>query len=412
MRKTHWIVPMILGSLLLAAPLRAADVTVGPEDDWITAKGEAAGVGANAEDEATKAALRKAVEQATGVFLTSQSKTEDFKTVYEKIFANTVGYVKKYKVVKMNNDGKTTVATVQALVSKQRFEEDWANIAHTLNQENNPRVIVAIVEATTYSTSTPVFNEDNGMVQGKVEDFFLSKGITLMDRATAGAVNKRDVLLASVKDDDKELAAIGSRFKADVMVIGKATAKLGKELDIEGQKMYQYTASLNFRVIQTDSARVLVSKTYGPVTVSMLQQAGGEDKALAKLAEESAPKLLAAVVEAWRQRANVSRTVAVSVSGMDYAAWKKFNDEAKAISGMQALRLREITEGVANIDVEYKYSNENLADRLTELKGVTLEIQEITSNRIKMKLKTVSPGAVAQPEPVSDKKAPVPTPGG
>jgi hypothetical protein len=123
----------------------------------------------------------------------------------------------------------------------------------------------------------------------------------------------------------------------------------------------------------------------------LLQQQGGEEKVLAKLAEESAPKVLAAVVEAWRQRATVTRTVIVSVSGMDYALWKKFHDEAMKIDGMQALRLREITEGVANIDVEYKYSNENLADRLTELKIVPLDIQEITSNRIKMKVKAAAP---------------------
>ena len=140
-------------------------------------------------------------------------------------------------------------------------------------------------------------------------------------------------------------------------------------------------------MVETDSARVLAVKSYGPATTLTLQRGGGEDKALAKLAEQCAPKLLAAVVEAWRKRANVSRTVQLSVAGMDYEAWKAFRAEAGKLRGVKALRLREITEGIASIDVEGAYTNEQLADRLTELKQTRLEVTEITANRIKLKLK-------------------------
>ena len=131
---------------------------------------------------------------------------------------------------------------------------------------------------------------------------------------------------------------------------------------------------------------MLASKTYGPVTLTSLQRGGAEDKALAKLAKEAAPKLLAAVVEAWRKRANVARSVSLSISGMDYKTWKVFQIEAKKLRGVEALRLREITEEVASIDVEYRYTTENLADNLIEFKTVKLEVKEITANRIKLKL--------------------------
>lgn len=382
---------MLVAAGMLASGSRVMAQAMAPEDEWITATGQAAGTDANARDEALKAALRKAVEQGTGVFLTAQSKTEDYKATYDKIFANTVGYVKRQKEPKFTVEGNVTTARVQVLVSTQKFEEEWANIAHTVHQENNPRVIIAVAEATLYNANGPVYNVDEaGIVQGKVEDFFLSRNITLTDRETAGSVNKRDLLLASIKDDEKEMAAFGTRFKADVLVLGRATAKFSREVDVEGQKMYMYTATLNIRVIQADSARVLASKSYGPVTATVLQKAGGEDKALSKLAQDSAPDLLGAVVEAWRKRANVGRSVSLSISGMDYAAWKQFRDEASNITGMQAIRLREITEGVANIDMETKFSNENLADRLCELKAVPVSVQEITANRLKLKVKAVA----------------------
>ncbi|MEI7834972.1 MAG: hypothetical protein WCK05_01000 [Planctomycetota bacterium] len=372
--------------VVLAAIPALAQVDDGGVDKWTQATGRAAGTDAKAHDEAVAQALRTAVEESCGVFLTAQSKTEDYKAVYDKVLANAVGYVREYKVAKVTIEAGITVALVRARVSTRKFQEDWASIAHTLQQENNPRLVVAILESVHQGGDKPAYEvKEGGIVMGKIEDFFLAKGVALIDRGTAENVTKRDVLLAAIKDDMTEIAALGARFHADAVVVGRATAKFGKELDVAGQKLYQYTATLNVRVIQTDSARVLTSKTFGPVTATTTQKGGGEDKILAKLGEESAPNLLAAVVEAWRSRANVSRSVQLSVSGMDFDVWKVFKEEASAVYGIQALRLREITEGVANIDLESRFANEALADKLTELKKVKLSVQEITANRIKLK---------------------------
>ena len=229
-----------------------------------------------------------------------------------------------------------------------------------------------------------------GTVQNKLEDFFLGKGIVLMDRQTAKKVSKRDVMLASVNDDTKAIAAIGARFKADVVVSGKATVKYGSTIKVADTTMYKYVATLNIRAIQTDSARLLVSKSYS-VTATTLQRGAGAVKALEKLADESAPKLLGAIVEAWRKRAHVSRTTQLIIAGMDFAQWKKFKVEVRKIRGVQAVRLREITEAVASIAIEYRYNTEILADHITELKNVKLKVKEITANRIRLKVIKTAP---------------------
>ena len=245
---------------------------------------------------------------------------------------------------------------------------------------------MAIVESVNEGTGGPTYKtEQGGTVATKVESFFLAKGITLMDANTAEKTRKRDVLLAAVKDDVDAVASLGARFSADVVVLGKAEAKLGKSLKVAGQTMHQYTAKLNVRVVQSDSARVLAVKSFGPFTVNTMQKGGGEDKALAKLADDCAPKLLAAVIEAWRKRANVSRTTELAITGMDFAKWKTFKAEVEKLRGVQAVRLREITNDVANIDIEYRYGNETLADHLTELENVKLKVTAITASRLKLK---------------------------
>ena len=246
-------------------------------------------------------------------------------------------------------------------------------------------MVVAIVEAIHEAAGAPSYEvKENGKVATIVESFFLAKGISLVDANTAAKTQKRDILLAAIKDDVDAVASLGARFSADVVVVGKAVAKFGKELKIAGQTMYQYTASLNVRVVQSDSARVLAVESFGPITVNTMQR-GGEDKALDKLATDCAPKLLASVIEAWRKRANVSKTVELSITGMDFNRWKTFREEASKIRGVQNIRLREITQDVASIDIEYRYDNEGLADRLSELKSVKLKVTEITANRLRLK---------------------------
>jgi hypothetical protein len=379
----------VLGTLMAwCSMVRAQDARIAgqPESEkWVTVTESAAGTNESAKSAATTAALRKAVEQGCGVFIVSKSKTRDFKLAYDKIIADAVGYVKESKVDSVKVDSEKTTVTVTALVSTQKFEKAWADIIHTVRQKDNPRVLMIIEEGILFATSTTPTGSAE-ITQGKLEDFFLSKKIKLMDRETGKKVSQRDKELAVLKDDAGELAAIGARYDADVIIKGKATAKYSKTVKVGEQEMHQFVCTLSIRAIETDSARLLVSKSYGPETVTTLQMGGGADKGLAKVAELAAPDLLQAMVEAWRQDVNVSRNIQLNISGMDYATYKKFDAEVAKLQGVQAVRMREITESVANVDVEFEYDQKRLADVLLELKDVKLEVTEISPNRIKMKV--------------------------
>ena len=356
-------------------------------DKWVTVIGVAAGTNLRAADEALAAAQRKAVEQTCGTFLKAQTKTKNYQVVYDKIFANAVGYVREHEVVKKWTVDDRSFCKIRARVSTQHFEEEWATIAATVDREGNPRVIVAVAETITWANGIPIYKaEEGGTLQTALEDFMLSKGIKLMDRRTSAKVTKRDVLIATVKNDTKAIAALGVQFKADVVITGHANSKYSQSLTIAGTRMHQYVASLNIRVVQSDSAEIIAVKNFN-TTSNTLQRSGGERGALAKLGKDASPKVLAAIIEAWRKRQVVTRTTQLNVAGMDFARWKTFKAEVMKMRGIQALRLREITEEVARIDVEYRYSTEILADRLTELKSVKLAVKELTASRLGLAVK-------------------------
>jgi len=376
---------VVLTVAVCASPPVARGQTVKVDkvvDKWVTVIGAADGTNLRAADEALAAAQRKAVEQTCGTFLKAQTRTKNYQVVYDKIFANAVGYVREHEVLKKWTVDDTSFCKIRARVSTQRFAEQWATIAATKDREGNPRVVVAVAETVTWANGIWVYKiAEGGTLQTALEDFLLSKGIKLMDRKTSAKVTKRDVMMATVKNDTKAIAALGARFKADVVIMGHANAKYSQSVTIANTPMHQYVASLNIRVVQCDSAEVIAVKGYSTVH-NTLQHGGGERGALAKLGKESSPKVLAAIVEAWRKRQVVSRTTQVNIAGMDFATWKKFKAEVGELRGIQALRLREITGDIARVDIEYRYSTEILADRLTELKTVKLTVKELTASRL------------------------------
>jgi len=358
-------------------------------DTWVDVTGQAAGEDLTAQDQAIADGLRKAVEQACGTFLTAQSKSQDYQLVYDRIFANTVGFVRKHKEKRIYIEDGITHARLSVHVSTQKFQEDWAVIAHTLAQEGNPRVILVVTDATWTEDPTPTTapaeqSLSAGVVQSKLEDFFLSKGVMLMDRSTAVSVNKRDIILAGMQDDVRQLAALGARFKADVVLFGQTSARYGNTVRVADHDMHKFVATLNVRAIRTDSAHLIVSKTYGPATATSLQHGGGREKALAKLAEDSAPDLLAAVVEAWRKQVHIARDIQLQIAGMDFEAWRTFLAEAKKMRGLQSLNLKEITEDVAHATVQYEFDTQTLAEKLSQLTETKLKVVEFNPNRLKL----------------------------
>ena len=102
-----------------ASPVSAQDLPGAETDRWVTVTEAAAGTDLAAKDRAVAAALRKAVQQACGVFLHSQEKVQNYKLVYSKIFESTAGYVVSHKVERTWVQEGLTHVRVRAKVSKR-----------------------------------------------------------------------------------------------------------------------------------------------------------------------------------------------------------------------------------------------------------------------------------------------------
>lgn len=354
-------------------------------DKWITMEGKAAGTNANAMEQAKQDALRRAVEQACGVFISGQTRTKDYAAVYDKAMAQAQGYISEFKITASRVDDGISYCTVNALVSLKSFEEEWARLLHTLESEDNPRCIVVIVEDNNVDDANPP--SAGGVAQSIIENSFMKKGIQLMDNTGSGDTRNRDIQVAAQGNDIKKLAAMYGSFKSDVIITGKAEARASGTSELAGRTIYKWSATISIRAYHTDSAQMLMANSYTATATSVNPNAGGND-ALKKCAEEYSGAILREMAEAWRKRQQVRRTVQVTLENCTRADYKAFEEAIRAMDGVQGIRMRELVKEVCQTEIEWSYDNERLISRIEELKvgSTRYTVTEQTHDRVTFKL--------------------------
>ncbi|MBI5762445.1 MAG: hypothetical protein HZA51_02845 [Planctomycetes bacterium] len=371
--------------LLILAAIATPSIAEPPSDKWITMEGKAAGTNMNAMEQAKQDALRRAVEQACGVFITGQTQTRDYAAVYDKAMAQAQGYVTEFKITASRVENGMSYCTVSALVSLKSFEEEWARLLHTLESEENPRCIVVIVEDNNVDDANPP--AAGGVAQSIIENSFMKKGIQLMDNTGSRDTRNRDIEVAAQSNDIKKLAAMYGSFKSDVIITGKAEARAAGASELAGRTIFKWSATISIRAYHTDSAQLLMSNSYTATATSVNPNAGGND-ALKKCADEYSGAILREMAEAWRKRQQVRRTVQVTLENCTRADYKAFEEAVRALDGVQGIRMRELVKEVCQTEIEWSYDNERLISRIEELKvgSTRYTVTEQTHDRVTFKL--------------------------
>lgn len=367
-----------------------------PEGKRIVVTGRAVGVSMTSEEEAKQDALREAVRRVCGSFINAQSQTEDFELVRDKILEQPVGFARIVKVLKgPDKHDDITQIQLEAEVFPILFERRWAEFAHIKQREGNPRCVVIVAEDSDTDDAVPP--QVGGVVQSELENFFLSKDVQLMDKGVTDQVRVRDLTLAAMNGDVNKAAAAGAAFKADVVVLGQAEAKKGDSVVVGGQTLKRWNVTLTIRAIQTDSAAVLVSKTYIPDRAMTTTSGSGKD-GLLRVARDNAPEVLSDIAEAWRKRATVGKLIQVTLDPCTRPQFKAIQAEMiklKGITGAEdGFKLREIVNNIATVEVSWKYDLNQLADRFEELKvrvgddKLSFEVTEQSANRVVIRVRS------------------------
>ncbi len=135
--------------LVLFLIATAALPAISQESKTVTAEGVAA-IQGNARDIARDAALedaqKRAVEQAIGILIDSQTQVENYQLISDKILSQTKGYIKRYNITSETVDSGLLRVRINAEVALGQLTDDLAGIGILLGRMHMPRTMVMIAE--------------------------------------------------------------------------------------------------------------------------------------------------------------------------------------------------------------------------------------------------------------------------
>src|SRR3990172_13091627 len=208
----------------LALFLCCALSAFGQDVKHITAEGVAS-VGADpaaARDKAIEDGLRRAVEQAVGTMVESETAVENYQLLSDRIYSRSSGYVKNYEIISEKREGNLLRVTLSASVSSGDLNGDLAAIGLLQKRMKYPRVVVMVAEDNIFNANSwQLYSVSNSQSESTIIAALKAKGFNVVDP---------NYLRKSVSANDARAAWEGNHD-----VAGRVGRKLGAEVVIVGQ---------------------------------------------------------------------------------------------------------------------------------------------------------------------------------
>lgn len=342
-----------------------------------------------ARDRAIDDALRKAVEQSLGTFIDSQTKVENFMLVEDRILSWSKGYVSRYNIV---SEGKQTPemyqATVDAVVDVSNLQNDVQAVQDLINNMGNPRVMFLIDEQNVGVTSDRYhyFSVNMTAAETAMMNRFMEKGFDVVDPGIIRQNKERDRILAAMSGDNKSAALVAASLDAEVVITGKAVAKVAQGINLGGMKSCQ--ANLTARVVDSDVGSLIATGNKHAAQVHIDEVTGGT-KAIEKAANALADELAGKILEKWRSKFYNSTVVKMVVTGIGtYRESVNFKNSLQYYArGIKLVYERNIVGGAAEYDVEITGNARQLARELdnVEINGYNCTIFSVSQNKVTIK---------------------------
>jgi len=365
-------------ALLVIALMLIPNVYAAIPEKVITAEGVAAGSDLKAHDEALNRALRRAVEQGVGTVIDSESMTQNYQLLEDKVYAQVKGYVKSYNIVSDNNgaDGIYRIK-VEAVVAIASLEKDLKALNIIREKKNNPRIMILLQEF------VDGLEQPSELVQAEMEKEFLAKSFPLVDKAQFQMVKERDVALSYTNPE--KAAVLGREFGAEVVVVGQATCNLTETSTPYGVQVFAYTADITAKAIKTDTAAIIATDT-----ISATERGSGRmptaNKALGAAGKALAGKMISGIVEKWRSEVFNTVSVQIVVENMQADDREILKNDLSSIRGVQSVNERSFNRSIIVMDITVDGAIWNgFEKRLTELPTIKLQLIAKTENKIELK---------------------------
>lgn len=341
---------------------------------------------AHARDDAIDDALRTGIEQALGMLVESETLTENYQLIEDRIISKTQGYVQNYRVLREGKqDDMLYEVTVEARVKVADIKNDLEGIQTLMRRKNTPRMMVLIEERNVGETpGLYAVDADLNTAETAMMDAFMAKGFRFVDQSTVKRNLSQQKKAALLAGDAEQAAAIAKMVGAEVLLSGKALAK-ATEITAYGTKIRSQQATVSVRAIRTDTGDIIATST-GQGKFSHIDDIAGGTAAIQKAAEKVSAEIMDEILERWQSDVSSGSTITLQVQGVsDFALLSKFKTSLPYyVRGMESVTQRSWSNGFATFEVVMKGNADDLASRLSnkDMEGHLIRVVGMTQNSV------------------------------
>ena len=349
-----------------------------------------AGDVAHARDDAIDDALRKAVQQALGTYLSSETLVQNYQMVEDNILTWTHGYVKNYRVVSERQlDPSTYQVVVEADIRMDDLKSDAESLQNLLAKMGNPRMMIMIQERNIGENyqGEGYFDVDMTAAETAMNDVFLQKGIEVVDPSVIKQKLKKQQALAALAGNVRAATAIAHEYGAEVIVLGKAMAKVATGVNLYGMKSCQ--ADVTARAINTDTGTIIATASAHAAKPHIDAMTGGT-MAIKAASSRVANQLLDKILKKWRAQYYNATAIELDVTGLkNFNQLEQFKTTMKYyIRGIKNIFDRKFRGGKAILEVKMTGNARQLARELSnkDLGKIKVNVLGVTPNSLELQV--------------------------
>lgn len=342
---------------------------------------------AKGRENAVLNSLVSAVNMMVANHLPTETIVGNFQTLNENIYTRTSGFVQDYKVLTESVAGLRYMVLVRATVSKERVGKALTDMGLMLGAQSFPRVLFMMSEKNIEDLFPHYWWGEELVFSTTISESILSDMLKAQGFLIAGHNDLVEPVEFRSTITDGEAIDLGRQLKADVVVVGSATAVIAP--NTMGDFLKTFTGSITAKAIRVETGDIMAGTTQS-ANATHEQNIEGGTIAIETAVRLAGEDLAAQISKAWQAKDDLSSRIELVVEGTggNIASFVKFRGALNDMSGVNEIKLKELMSDAAVIGVDFQGSARALGDALMlkTFSGFGINIYEISATGLKIRL--------------------------
>lgn len=334
-----------------------------------------------AKEAALQDAMRKAVEKGLGTMVESQTLTENFALVNDRIYSNAQGFVSSYDIISEKQERDAYLVSINAVVNTVLLDTDMRALGLLVDTMGKPKMMVMIDEFW-WEAGIPKESQirvEDPTSSATLEEALLARGFyNLVDAQMVKQLREQEMmLLEDLMESPDGLNRLAQKaaaeYGAEILVLGTCKAEPVSEA---GGKLTA-NATLDIKVVDASTGALLSRKNVSQGGVGISPE-GARSASSSRAVQAISDEVITQVLNFWQNKSNNGQDYIVKLYNVTSWARQgmKFLNGTKGISGVTQANKRLYDEKLKRVEIAVTFKGGNVDDLTDKILTMAMAMPE------------------------------------